>query len=113
MMEPSGADMFVASIAVDANVISEVGFACTAEGLDCEDVAFFHSLGSLRLDEGYLLVAVNVVAQNVMASDIADCFYRDAFALQFDLVALHYFLDSFTDVIDPSIDTSFLSARVR
>lgn len=108
VMKTSSTGMLIASVAVDPNVVSAIGFASAAEGLDGEHVAFFHALGASALDEGDLFVAVDLVAQDVVAGDVPNCLDGDDLAVELDLVALHYFLDGLTDVIHPGIDASFL-----
>jgi len=108
MMKTSSAGMLIAPVAVNSYVISDITFASAAEGFDGEHVAFFHALGGSGPDEGDLFVAMNLVAQNVMASDVPNRFDRDNLSVELDFVALHYFLDCLTDVIHPGIDASFL-----
>ena len=104
----SSAGMLIAPVAVNSYVISEISFASGAEGFDGEHIAFFHALGCPSLDEGDLFVAMDLVAQDVMASDVPNRFDRDDLSVELDFVALHYFLDCLTDVIDPGIDAGFL-----
>lgn len=113
VMQTCGVGMLVASVAVDANVVSEVGFPRATKRFDGEDIALFHTLVGLCFDEWDLLVAVDAVAQDVVPSDVSNGFHRNHFSLEFHFVALHYFLDGFTDVIDPGINTSFLKTGVR
>jgi hypothetical protein len=108
-MQTSSACMLIASVAVDSYVVSEIRFAGAAEGFNGEDVAFFHALGGLGLDEGNLFIAVDLVAQDVMASNIPDRFDGDYLAVELDFVALHYFLDCLADLIYAGIDASFLA----
>lgn len=107
-MKPSSAGMFIARVAVNSYVISEIRFASATECLNREDVAFFHALVGLGLDEGDLFVAMDLVAQDVMARDVPNCFDGDDLSVELDFVALHYFLDCRTYVIDPGINSSFL-----
>jgi hypothetical protein len=108
MMKTSSAGMLIAPVAVNSYVVSEISFASAAEGFDGEHVAFFHALGGSGLDERHLFVAMDLVAQDVMASDVPNRFDRDDLSVELDFVALHYFLDCLTDVIHPGIDASFL-----
>lgn len=108
MMKPSSAGMLIAPVAVNSYIISEITFASAAEGFDGEYIAFFHALGCLGLDEGDLFVAMDLVAQDVMASYAPNRFDRDDLSIELDFVALHHFLDCPTDVIDPGVDPSFL-----
>lgn len=108
MMKTSSAGMLIASVAVNSYVISDISFASAAEGFDGEHIAFFHALGNSGLDEGDLFAAMDLVAQDVMASDVPNRFDRDDLSVELDFVALHYFLDCLTDVIHPGIDASFL-----
>ena len=112
MMKTSSAGMLIAPIAVNSYVISEISFASAAEGFDGEHIAFFHTLGSLGLDEGDLFVTMDLVAQDVMASDVPNRFDRDDLSVELDFVALHCFLDCLTDVINPGIDASFLGVHL-
>ena len=107
-MQASRVGMLTASVAVDADVVSQIGFSCATERFDGEDVAFLHALVGLGLDEGDLLVTVDTVAEDVVAGDVADGFDGDCFAVEFDFVALHYFLDGFTDVVDSGVNACFL-----
>lgn len=108
MVKTSSAGMVIAPVAVYSYVISEISFASAAEGFDGEHVAFFHALVGLGLDEGDLFVAMDLVAQDVMASNVPNRFDRDGLSVELEFVALHYFLDCLTDVINPGIDASFL-----
>jgi len=98
----------VAPVAVDAVVVSDAASAGAAEGLDGEHVAFFHALVGLRFDKGHLLVAVDFVAEDVVAGQAADGFDGDGFALELDFVAFHCFLDDAADVVDAGVDAGFL-----
>jgi hypothetical protein len=108
MLEACIADMLIATIAVDTNIISEVGFTRTTESLNREDVAFFHALIGLCLDERNLFVAMDVVAQDIVTGDVSHSLDRDGFAVDLNLVAFHHLLDGGTDVVDPSVNTGFL-----
>ncbi len=108
MMKTSSAGMLIAPVAVNSYVISDITFAGAAKGFDGEHIAFFHALGGSGLDEGDLFVAMDLVAQDVMASDVPNRFDGDDLSVELDFVALHYFLDCLTDVIHPGIDASFL-----
>ncbi len=107
-MKTSSAGMFIAPVTINSYIISEISFARAAERFDGEHIAFFHALGSLGLNEGDLLVAVDLVAQDVVASEISNRFDRDDLSVELNFVALHYFLDCFADVVHPGIDASFL-----
>lgn len=98
----------VATVAVDAVVVSDTAFAGASEGLDGEDVSFFHSLIGLRFGEGNLLVAVDLVAEDVVAGEAADGFHGDCLAVQLDFVAFHCFLDNAADFVDAGVDSGFL-----
>jgi hypothetical protein len=60
-------NILVAAVAIDACIFSDSTPASTAEGFDGEDVAFFHALVGLGFDEGDLFVAVDSIAQDVVA----------------------------------------------
>ena len=107
-MKTSSAGMLIAPVAVNSYIVSDISFASAAEGFDGKHIAFFHALGGSSLDERDLFVAMDLVAQDVMASDVPNRFDRDDLSVELDFVALHYFLDCLTDVIDPGIDASFL-----
>jgi hypothetical protein len=108
MIKTSSAGMLIAPVAVNSYVISGISFASAAEGFDGKHIAFFHALGGSSLDEGDLFVAMDLIAQDVMASDVPNRLDRDDLPVKLDFVALHYFLDCLADVIDPGIDASFL-----
>jgi hypothetical protein len=101
-------DILVAAVAVDAIILSDSTSASAAESLDSEHVAFFHALVRLRFDEGDLLVAVDFVAQDIVASQAADGFDGERFAFELDFVAFHCFLDYLADVVDAGVDAGFL-----
>ena len=101
-------DTLIAAIAVDAVILSDPASAGAAKGLDSEDVAFFHSLIGLGFDEGDLLVAVDLVVQDVVAGQATDGFDREGFAFEFYFVAFHCFLDDGADVVDAGVDAGFL-----
>ena len=107
-MKTSSAGMLIAPVAVYSYVISEISFASAAEGFNGEHIAFFHALGGMGLNERDLFVAMDLVAQDVMASDVPNGFDRDDLSVELDFVALHYLLDCLTDVIHAGIDASFL-----
>lgn len=109
-MQPRGTDMLVASVAVDtqSHVVPKVGATCGTEGLDGEDVAFFHALGGVGLDEGDLFVAVDLVAEDVVACEAADCADGNGFVVEGDFVAFHCFLDCGADVGDSGVGAGFL-----
>lgn len=78
MNETAGStSVFVPPVTVHAYPVAHVAFPRRAEGFDGEDVAFFHSLGRLRRDEGDLLGAVDAVAEDVVAGDVPDGFDGD------------------------------------
>ena len=108
MMKTSSACMLIAPVAINSYVIFDISFASAAKSFDCEHVAFLHALSGLGLDEGDLFVAMDLVAQDIMASDVPNRFDGDDLPVELDFVALHYFLDGLTDVIYPGIDASFL-----
>jgi hypothetical protein len=108
IIKASSANMLIASVAIDTNIISEVSFARATERLDSKDVAFFHALVGLRPDKGNLFVAMDMIAEDIVASDVSDCFDGDDLAFDHHLVALHYLLDGRTDMIDPSVNAGFL-----
>lgn len=60
--QTSSTNTFIATIAINANVIDDVTIASGAESFDGEDVAFFHALGGGSCDEGDLFIAVDTVA---------------------------------------------------
>ena len=101
-------DSLVTTIAIDAVIISDTAFAGASKRLDGEDVALFHTLICLRFGEGNLLVAVNLVAEDVVAGEAADGFHGDRFAVQLDFVAFHGLLDYAADLVDAGIDSGFL-----
>ena len=109
MMKTDSTGILIAPVAVNSCAICEISFASGAKGLDGEHVAFFHALGSLGLDEGDLFVAVDLVAQDIVASDVSNRLDRDDLAVELDFVALHDFLDHLTDMIHSGIDASLLS----
>ena len=108
MMQASSANVLVASVAVNTNVVSDVTSTCAAKGLNGKDIPFFHSLIGGRLDEGDLFVAVDLVAKDIVASDVVDGLDGDSLSVQSQLVGLHDFLDASADVVYASIDAGFL-----
>ena len=61
VVEPSGTDMLVASVAINANIVMKIGLARAAKGFYGEDVAFLHTLSGLGLDERNLFVTMDVI----------------------------------------------------
>ena len=51
---------------------------------------------------------MDLVTKDVVAGDVADRFDGDGFAVKFDFVALHDFLDSGTNMAYAGIDAGFL-----
>jgi len=109
MMKISSAGMLIALVAVNFYVISDITFVSAAKDFDGEHIAFFHALSDSSLDEENLFVVMDLVAQNVMISDVPNRFDEDDLSIELDFVALHYFLNCLTDVIHSGIDVSFLS----
>lgn len=101
-------DSLVTTIAVYSVIVSDTAFAGAPKRLDGEDVSFFHTLICLRFGEGNLLVAVDLVAEDVVAGEAADGFDGDRFAVQLDFVAFHGFLDYAADVVDAGVNSGFL-----
>lgn len=108
VLQASRADMLITTISVDTDIIHQIAIASGTEGFDRKDVAFSHALACLSLDERDLLVAMNLVAQNVMASDVLDCFHRNGLAIEFDLVTFHHFLDVPADLVNPGVYAGLL-----
>lgn len=108
VVQASRVGVLTASVAIYTDVVSQIGLPCATERFDGEDVAFLHALVGLGLDEGNLLVAVDAVAEDIVAGDVADGFDGDCFAVEVDLVTLHYFLDGLTNVVDPGVNACLL-----
>ena len=109
VMEATSPRILVAAVAVHAGVVVEVGFAGAAKGLYRKYVALFHALVGFGLNEGDLFVTMDFVAENVVARDVLHGFDWDGLPIYFHFVALHYFLYHLADVVNPGIDSSFLS----
>lgn len=107
-MQACSAHVLVATVSIYAYVVFENRFPCGAERFDGEDVAFLHALGSFRLDKGHLFVAMDLVAEDIVAGDVADCFDGYSFVVECYFVRLHYFLDGGADVVDAGVDAGFL-----
>lgn len=103
-----GTDVLVTPIAVYSHVVIEKSFAGGSEGFDGEYIALLHTLAGLSFHKWNLLVPVDLVAQNVMASDVSNRFDWNDLSIELDFVALHYFLDLSADVVYTGIDASFL-----
>lgn len=108
MMKTSSAGMLIAPVTVNSYIISEISFSSAAEGFNGEHITFFHALGGSSLDEGDLFLAMDLVAQDIMASDVSNRFDGDNLSVELNFVALHHFLDCLTDMINPGIDARFL-----
>jgi hypothetical protein len=80
----------------------------TPECFNGEDVSLVHALISFALDERHLFVAVNFVAQDVVAREPSDGLYWNGFTVEFNFVTLHYLLDDATYVVHASVDAGFL-----
>jgi hypothetical protein len=65
-MQASSADIFPATVPIYSHVIFENSFAGSAKRLNRKYVALFHALTGSSLDEWNLLVAMNLVAQDVV-----------------------------------------------
>lgn len=81
MVKPSSAGVLIAPVAINAGVFSGGASAGAAECFDGEDVTLFHALAGSRLDERHLLVAVDFVAEDVVAGDAADGFDWDSLSV--------------------------------
>lgn len=97
----------IATIAVDSDVVSHVTSASRAKSLDRKNIAFFHTLRGASLDEGDLLVAVDLVSEDIVTRQAPHGFDGNRLAVEFELVRFHDFLDLSADVIHSSIDTGF------
>lgn len=92
MVQPSSASVLITPVAINASVLPSRPSAGATKSFNGEDITFFHALVGARLDEGDLLVAVDLVAEDVVPGDAADGFDGEGLAVELDLVALHYFL---------------------
>lgn len=72
-------------------------------------LSFFHLSLVLAFDDGHALSTVNLPLTDIVASQVSDRLDGVRLAIEFDLVALHDFLDGCSDVSDADIDTSLLS----
>lgn len=108
MIQARSSDMLITSIAINTHIIPHISFASTAKGFDREDLAFLHALGGIGLDEGDLFATMDLVAEDVVAGDVADGFDGDGLVVEFDFVAFHYFLDGGADVGHSGVDAGFL-----
>lgn len=107
-MEAGSASVLIAPVAVDSYIVSDISFAGAAESFDGEHIAFLHALVGLGLDEGDLFVAMDLVAEDVVACDTTSRSDGNGLSVELDLVALHHFLDGFADVVYPSVNPGFL-----
>lgn len=108
MVKACRTGVFVASVAIDAYILSGIALASTAKGFNSEHISFFHALSGIGFDEGDLLVAVDFITQDIMPSDTASRSDGNGLSVQFNLVALHDLLYLATDMIHPGIDAGFL-----
>lgn len=93
-------------------IIADVAFACAAEGFNGKSLAFFHFGLIAALDDGHGLAAVDGVVSNGMAVQVADAFHWEHLALDFDLVALHDFLDRCANIAHADVDAGFFDTSV-
>lgn len=107
-MKASSAGMYVAAVTVNSHIVSEISLASAAEGFDREHITLFHALSGVSFDERNLFVTMDLVAQNIMTSNISNRFDRNNLLVELDLITLHYLLNCLTDVIDAGINASFL-----
>lgn len=112
VVETSGADIFITPITVDTHIVIHVAFTSGGKGFDCKDFTFFHALIGLGLVEGDLLASMDMVAENIMASNVTNCFDRDDLSVKLNFVALYHFLNSLTDVVHASINAGFLQTDI-
>lgn len=112
VVETSGADILITPITVDTHIVIHVAFSSGGKGFDGKDFTFFHTLIGLSLVEGDLLASMDMVAENIVASDVTNCFDRDDLAIKLNFVALHHFLDILTDVVHASIDASLFQSSI-
>ena len=101
-------DTFVAAVAVDSLVVLDATSSSASERLNGENVTLLHALVSLAFDERHLFVAVDLVAQNVVACEASDSLHWNGLAVELNLVTLHDLLDDAADMIHTSVDTGFL-----
>lgn len=91
-----------------AYIIVEESFASASKSLNGKYFSLFHLLLVVVLDEGNLFTAVDMVTENIVASEIPDSFDREDLSVNFDFVALHHLLDRGANVTHPSVNTSML-----
>ena len=91
-----------------AHIIAHVAAPRRTECLDGEDLALLHlSLVGVP-HKRYGLPAVNTVVLDIMCSDIPYWFDGNSFATDFNLVALHRFLDGSANIAHTHVDPSSL-----
>lgn len=80
----------------------------TAERFDREHLSFLHLRLVTTLYDGHTLSAVDNMLANAVSIQVPDTFHRISGAVDFDLVALHRFLDGSADVTHTDVDTGLL-----
>lgn len=92
--------------------ISQATSPGTSKGLDGEDLSFFHLSPAGVLHERDLLIAMDLVALDIMSAEVTYGFDWVGFPFQLNLVALHNFLDRGTYLAHACVDTGFLQYTV-
>ena len=103
------ADMLITTIAIDADVFSQVCTTRGSESLYGEDIALLHTLSRRSLHKRHLLISMNFVAKYVMSCDSSHRLNRNGLTPDLNFIAFHHFLHHCAHVIDPSVYTSFLT----
>lgn len=92
----------------NTHAISQMPPPSTPKCLNRKDLSLLHLSSTGVLHEYNLLVAMDLVLLDIVPSQAADSFDGVGLALEFDLVALHDFLDRGAYVADACIDSGFL-----
>jgi hypothetical protein len=78
---------------INTHSISKIAPSRASESFDGKNLSLFHLSIARVLNERNLLITVDLILLDIMPSNVADGFDGVGFASDFDLIALHDFLD--------------------
>jgi hypothetical protein len=83
-----------------------------AKRLNSKDIAFLYALGSRRRNKENLFCAVDFVAQDIIASYIADSFNRESVVRENKFVGFYYFLHIGANFGDTGVNARVLGVEL-
>lgn len=94
------------------DILPDVSLSSRPECLDSILLSFLHLVLIGALDNRHTLTRVNLVPLDAVTAKVLDRLNTICFALDFDFVRLHGFLNSLTDFAEPSINAGMANSSV-